>query len=239
MILTPKTRGMPLAERLWWARCIWENHYRYSFGRQANKTLAGIRLPSEPPAWVKDAAVPDYKSLAQPMTGYASLSDSANWGYFRIDQHFTICKGLRLTKANQLPGTNRFIGASEKNNGVTALIANIATFDAGCLTVPYNGSVGFAFYQDQPFLATDDVNVLVPKRPLNRWAQLFVATVIRHEKFRYTYGYKWTKERMEATEIRLPSTPEGEPDWAAMEAYMKSLPLSSAIATAESDILGQ
>jgi hypothetical protein len=96
--------------------------------------------------------------------------------------------------------------------------------------VVYNGnSVGWAFYQDEPFFASDDVNVLRPKTRVSKWSLMFVAGVIKHQRTRYTYGYKWTLERMKVTPIRLPATEEGRPDWAFMDAAMRGLPFSAAI----------
>ena len=40
------------------------------------------------------------------------------------------------------------------------------------ITVCYNGSVGETFYQDQPFLASDDVNVLYPKFDMTKEIRL-------------------------------------------------------------------
>ncbi|MGY1712793.1 hypothetical protein ACI8AC_25095 [Geodermatophilus sp. SYSU D00758] len=52
MILKPNDPSMSFAERFWWARCIQANQYRYSYGRQANRTLAAIKLPAEIPDFV-------------------------------------------------------------------------------------------------------------------------------------------------------------------------------------------
>lgn len=51
-ILTAKDPAMTLAEKLWWCTCLWANHYRYGFGRQANRTLSSLLLPSEIPSYV-------------------------------------------------------------------------------------------------------------------------------------------------------------------------------------------
>lgn len=56
-VLTPKDTGMSLVERLWWSRVIWANRWKYSYGRQANRTLAEITVPAEVPDWVKDKKV--------------------------------------------------------------------------------------------------------------------------------------------------------------------------------------
>jgi len=46
-ILTAKN-PMTDAEKLYWALCIRANRYRFSYGRQANRTLAGLVLPQMP-----------------------------------------------------------------------------------------------------------------------------------------------------------------------------------------------
>jgi hypothetical protein len=45
---------MTLREKLWWSMVIRANRYRYSYGRQANRTLATLALPTEVPSWVRD-----------------------------------------------------------------------------------------------------------------------------------------------------------------------------------------
>lgn len=233
MILRAKDPEMTDVEKLWWARCIWENRHLYSYGRQANRTLGGLELPDAAPKWIKTVAIPTIEGLAGPAGEAKELSDPSAWKPFRLDLLFDIQKGRRLTKADRQPGAVRFIGASEKRNGVTDLADVEPTFQPGCLTVAYNGSVGQTFYQDEPFFACDDVNVLIPYSPRTRLELLFVAGIIKHQKIRYTYGYKWTLKRMKATEILLPVTAAGEPDWEWMGNYMAGLPFSSIIARTE------
>jgi Type I restriction modification DNA specificity domain len=234
-VLRPRDPEMPLAERLYYALCIRHNAFRYTaFGREANRTLGTIDLPRDVPAWVYETPMPTHAGLTAPAGPEVALSDPGSWRDFTLSALFEIKKGMRLTKAARRPGPVRFIGASEKHNGITDRSDVVPTFSGGQLTVAYNGnSVGWAFYQDRPFFASDDVNVLEPREPVPVPALLFVAAVIKHGKSRYTYGYKWTLERMCNTAIRLPTTPTGKPDWAYMEAYMRSLPFSGLVAAAE------
>ena len=44
-ILVAKDTSMSLVEKLWWCTCIYANRYRFSYGRQANRTLAEIPIP--------------------------------------------------------------------------------------------------------------------------------------------------------------------------------------------------
>lgn len=51
-ILTPKVK-MRLAEKLWWCAAIRANAFKYSYGRQANRTLGALELPDECPAEIR------------------------------------------------------------------------------------------------------------------------------------------------------------------------------------------
>jgi hypothetical protein len=230
-VLTPLDQDMPLLHRLYYAMCIRANAFRYSaFGREANRTLSEIELPTSIPSWVGLAALPTVDGMASSLEPRTSLPERRGWKPFRLDRLFEVKKGKRVTKANRQPGDTRFIGASEKNNGVTDMCDLDPIFPAHTLSVPYNGSVGFAFYQAEPYFASDDVQVLIPRTEVTRDALLFVATMIRYEKDRFTYGYKWHLERMRATTVLLPALDDETPDWATMDRYMRGLPFSSAIA---------
>lgn len=90
-------------------------------------------------------------------------------------------------------------------------------------TVCYNGSVGETFYQDQPFLASDDVNVLYPKFDMTKEIALFIVPLIKTISTKYNYVDKWKQEVMVADEIMLPCTDDGEPDCDYMSSYMKKI----------------
>lgn len=61
-------------EKLWWARRIRANRYRYSYGRQANRTLREMALPP-PPTFVGHSAV-DYVVSELRRKSWASLQES-------------------------------------------------------------------------------------------------------------------------------------------------------------------
>ena len=91
------------------------------------------------------------------------------------------------------------------------------------MTTTYNGSdIGRTFYQERPFWATDDVNVLYPKFEINKYNALFLAPLIKAAGKNYVYKDKWQIEDMKKTSIYLPV--KGEmPDWKYMENYMRAL----------------
>jgi hypothetical protein len=143
---------------------------------------------------------------------------------------FTFFKGKRLRKEDMFEGETNYIGAISENNGIRQRVDAPAIFKPNCITVNYNGSVGETFYQSAPFWATDDVNVLYSKKwTLNKYIALFIATVIKANRYQFSYGRKWTMEKMKKSIVKLPATPQGSPDWDYMEQYIKSLPYSDRI----------
>lgn len=229
--LRPKV-PMTELQKLFYCLAIRANRYRYNYGRQANRTLGGIALPSleEIPPWVYSAPLPDVRHMREPAKpGGVPLLDTTNWQWFQLSDLFEIKKGKRLTKQDMIPGTTLFIGSSDANNGLTALIGQEPIHEGNTISVCYNGSVAEAFYQPRPFWATDDVNVLYPKFPLNPYRAMFLVTIIRREKYRFNYGRKWHLGRMEQSSIKLPALPSGKPDWDYMERFIQALPFSSQI----------
>lgn len=255
MVLTPKG-PMSEQEKLWWVLCITANRFRFGFGRQANRTLKDLVLPDlgNKPDWADSTNVLKFEGASCPQqVGTAAGLVTTHWRAFRYDEIFEIKKGYYNKKppTSAKEGSVPFIGATEYNNGVTAYIAhdNLRKFSkdgsinpnepldrkifpSECITVSNNGSVGEAFYQPAPFTCTHDVNPLYLKDKQVRLSPelgLFLATVIRADKYRWGFGRKWRPIRMPDSLISLPVTPEGLPDWSYMEGYIKSLPYSSQV----------
>lgn len=148
--------------------------------------------------------------------------ETKNWKWFKYSEIFDVQKGKRLTKADMTIGEIPYIGAIDSNNGVSAHISNNEHLhSANTISVSYNGSIAEAYYQTEPFWATDDVNVLYPKFDLNINIALFLTTIINREKYRFNYGRKWDKELMKSSKIKLPIDNNGKPDWQWIENYVK------------------
>ncbi len=147
--------------------------------------------------------------------------DRRNWKPYRIGELFRIVKGTRLTKANMVPGETNFIGASYENNGVTMHISNKGHIHpAGTITVSYNGAhTGVAFYQEEEYWASDDINVLYPNFPICKETALFLLPIIKKTGAKYGFVDKWEKETMAQDVLILPSK-DGTPDWEYIKEYM-------------------
>lgn len=213
---------------------------KYSYGRTVSmekyKKLL-IRLPATA------NGKPDFEYMAKyieslhsrPVTtavrGKRMELDIESWGSYTLGSLFDFVKGKRLTKADMIPGTVNYLGAVSENNGVRERIETTYCWKPDCITVNYNGSVGEAFYQAEPFWASDDVNVLYAKEfwTLNRYIAMFIITMIKANKYRFGYGRKWTLEKMKDTVVKLPCKKDGMPDFEYMEAYIKALPYSDRI----------
>lgn len=227
MVLEPK-KEMTFNEKLFYCMCIQKNAYRYSYGRQANKTLKDIVLPDDVPQWVKENKV---KPISTKISCEKMELNIQAWKNYKMDDLFDFVKGRRLTKADMVSGNTNFLGAISENNGIREKIAASHYWKPNCITVNYNGSVGEAFYQSEPFWASDDVTVLYSKDfwSLNQYLALFIITIIKANKYRFGYGRKWTLEKMKDTVLKLPSKDDGTPDFEYMEKYIKVLPYSDRI----------
>ncbi len=149
--------------------------------------------------------------------------DTTNWKWFSYETLFIIKKGKRLTKSDMEDGNIPYIGAIDSNNGLSAKIGNDKHLhDGNTISVSYNGSIGYAYYQETAFWATDDVNVLYPKFTLTKYIALFLCSLIEQEQYRYCYGRKWDLETMKQTKILLPAISDTEPDWQYMENFVKN-----------------
>lgn len=226
-VLTSKM-PMTLQEKLFYCTCIQKNAFRFSYGRQADKTLKDIDLPDTVPQWV----------ATTPVTPIASNNisiqqiDKENWSEYRMGDLFNFIKGRRLTKADMIVGDTNYLGAISENNGVRQHIQAESEdiCSPNCITVNYNGSVGEAFYQSEPFWASDDVNILYANGwEMNKYNALFIVTVIKANRYRFSYGRKWTLEKMKDTILKLPQAEDGSPDFTYMENYIKALPYGDRI----------
>lgn len=245
-----------------------QESFKFSYGRNCCAHLPDVEifLPVQHNAdgspvvdissrWSNKGFIPDWqfmedyiKSLHhKPLTtknkpGQVPDLKVSEWKRFLLGRLFDIQKGKRLTAEDQEDGENNYVGAIDSNNGVANHIGQEPIHSGNTISLSYNGSVGEAFYQAEPYWATDDVNALYPNfASFNESIGLFIVAVIRQEKYRFSYGRKWTLDNMRITEICLPVqhnsngtvfvdethkySDEGfVPDWQFMEDYIKALP---------------
>ena len=158
--------------------------------------------------------------------------DTDSWKAFSITNLFS---QLEIGKAQdsflQDGDDCLYLGAKKSSNGVmrTCKYDSELAHEGNCIVFICNGqgSVGYTNYMDRPFIATTDL-VMGYNEHLNPYVGMFLVTVLDLERPKYSFGRKW-KTHLADTEIKLPATAEGEPDWAYMESYIKSLPYGDCI----------
>lgn len=227
-VLIPKKK-MLLQEKLYYAKCITMNRYKFSYGRKPKgDRLKSIVLPSNAPMWVSSTNIQKLDISIEHT--HSKQLDIANWKAFEFQELFEIARGVGPRRCDlDGTGTTPFVTSSDSNNGRTGFTSMKPLHLGNTIGVNRNGSVAEAFYQKIPFCSTEDVHIFTPKFEMDAYIALFLTTLIRREKYRFGYGRKWGIQRMKISTIRLPITQTKEPDWEYMRAYIKALPYSSQI----------
>jgi len=224
-------------EKLFYCMCIKANKYKYNYGRQANRTLRDILVPdiAEIPDEVKQVDLNKFDNASKAIIDTKIQLKPDSWKEFKLTNLFIVSKGERLTKRNQVSGNTPLITAGDENNGVTAKI-DFETFKdskkyfKNTLTVDMFFNI---FYHDYTYFSDDNIHTLKIveeyEEKCNKYIYLFLATVLRKKKIKYSYGRQLRLNRLVKEKIKIPAKDNGEPDWNFMENYIKTIPYSSSI----------
>ena len=146
-----------------------------------------------------------------------------SFGLCYLSELFTFKNGSALTKRDNEAGSTPLVTASSINNGVDSLVDLPPTFPANSMTIVGVGLVGTTFYQDRPFVATNNVFVMIPKFELTPLRGLFLSTILNCERYRYCYGRVLNNKQLSKVTIRLPLTSSGDVNWDWIDEYMEKL----------------
>ena len=105
-------------------------------------------------------------------------------------------------------GSVPLISCGDYNNGLVGYFAipNKKRY-SNTLTVAYNGSWPLTTkFHPYEFGAKDDVAVLLPHAPMKKSVMLYVAALLNRMVWRYSYGRKCFREKLQDVEISLPVT---------------------------------
>lgn len=148
-----------------------------------------------------------------------------DWKYFKFDNLFIIRRGESLFVSDCEEGKTPYASASSVNNGISQHLDINPNRKGLCLQLNYDGSVGDCFFHKDPFFASEKIVTLTLKNyELNEKIAFFLETVIRQEKFKFSYGRKWSVDsKMKNSLIKLHADDGGNPDWLFMEKYIEKL----------------
>ena len=225
--LLPKEE-MTKEEMIYYALCIRANKIKYSYGRQANRTLKDIELPdfNQIPTWVNNHKVGSVELLEKTETINIDFKQCEDIFIFDL---FEVVRGKSKPISDMVieEGKTPIISSTGLDNGITGYTNFPATFNTGdnekCLTLAIDGSIGSCFYQNQPFIATGHVAILQPRFELNKYHAIYISSLLRKEgKLKYSFGRAWDLELVKNTQLKLP-TKDGGVDWQLIEDYIKSI----------------
>lgn len=223
-----------------------QEKYKYSYGRAFKMDLISstvIKLPATAdgsPDW--DFMEQYIKSLNhKPLTTQNSHPQHSlnidSWQKFSVRDLFEVKYGINmelnacvLAEDGDCSAIN-FVARTEDNNGVSAKVYPVEgkfPQPAGIITCAGGGSVLSTFLQEKPFYSGRDLYLLIPKYSMGKAAKLFIITIIKANKYRYSYG-RQANVTLPYLELLLPTTSEGKPDFEFMENYIKSLPYGDRI----------
>ncbi len=225
--------------------------YRYSYGRKRSQKQIKrdiVKLPvdaSGNPDWkYMNDFIEEIQSRNRPSEGPLKESiktnnvainnlDTSNWKPFLISDLFIVKYGINmeLSNCNEDIKEVNFVARTAENNGVSSIVEKVPgkePQDAGLISVAGGGSVLSTFYQDEPFYSGRDLYTLKAKDDIDMYAKLFIITLIKLEKYKYSYGRQANKT-LPYIEIKLPVDSSGKPDYSFMSNYIKSLPYGDKI----------
>lgn len=154
---------------------------------------------------------------------------------FLISDLFEVKYGINM-ELNALEETTSddpegvaFVARTAENNGVSAYVKKVEgkiPQPAETITVAGGGSVLSTFVQNREFYSGRDLYLLIPKdQHMSLLSKLYICTVIKQNKYKYNYGRQANKT-LPYLEIVLPVLEDGNPDYARMDEYIKSIPYS-------------
>lgn len=152
--------------------------------------------------------------------------DTSGWKEFRIGDLFEAC----LSKDDIQPkdfveGKIPLVSSGKENNGIIAFVEDkkARLWDENTLTIDMFGKV---FYQESPYFAVSHgrVNILLPKISMTKGCLQFIGCAIEKvASQKYAFNEMCTGTKVLKNNIKLPTTPDGAPDWAYMESYMANI----------------
>ncbi len=150
------------------------------------------------------------------------------WKKYNISELFDIQLSTGDNQANKpLDGKNPLISAGTTNNGICKFIdkpdLKSQLFNKNVITVDMFGKVYFHNYEFYS-VSHGRVNILIPKKEINRYVGVFIATIIEKRfKGKYNFSRMCSRSRLLKEVILLPANDTGNPDYVYMEQCIKAM----------------
>lgn len=152
--------------------------------------------------------------------------DHTKWKYFSLEELFDPIRGKRLKKEDRIKGNIPLVTAGEGNLGVKGFISNEKEIFHDCITIDMFCN---SYTHIDDFCCDDNVITLHGKDFIDKYAMIFICTVIERDKYRYQYGRQYRMKNFKKHSIKLPVTSKFNVDWEYMSNYIKQLPYGNLI----------
>lgn len=229
--LTAKTE-LSNAEKLFYCACIRANKYKYSYGRQANRTLKNLLVPSleELPSWINEVDLSHFDG-AEKSKIQKAISPPVIDKTTKLKDLFEVKNGIAATGlniiANRFSGCIAYIRPASTNIRVIRGFLERSVMDkkqiypTGSLFVSTNGegSHSYSYVSIEDFVPNSDVSVLVPKKEMSLELKLYYAKCIASNRYLFSYGRKPKGKRLAGLLLPKPTPAETK----EIEEFMKSL----------------
>lgn len=232
-VLMPKV-NLTLEQLYTVASIINNSRWRFSFGRKLTpKRLKALPIPSldklatslpKLDRFVIAARSPHKKARTPKfgVFGITSFFDPVRGDFHALDR----LKEGKVATVSRISEDNGIVGYFEKPRDARIYPP---------LTLTVSSVTGDAFVQPFPFIATDNVLVLLPKSKFSPALLYFFQAMINRERWRCSYGRQLYREKFSKTEVYLPVHERGIDTefieevmgdctyWAGIENYAKAV----------------
>lgn len=227
-------------QKLFYCTCIRANKYKYSYGRQANRTLKNLLVPAidEIPDWVNKVNLSRFDGVDKPaITSPQTVAPPLVLKLTTIDKLFEIQNGIAATnlKESIRPFSNSIMyirPASTHSRTLRSFIDKSSIkmeniYQSGSLFVSTNGegSHSYSYVSTENFVPNSDVSVLIPKEKMSLELKIYYAKCITANRHLFSYGRK--PKGFKLKKIKIPLFSDYEKS--EVDRFVKSLSYSSNI----------
>ena len=223
------------SQKIFYCCCIRANKYRYSYGRQANRTLRYLIVPSldEIPKWIESADFSIFDKINKAKCNKVTKLPTFNQ-LNSIGNLFDVINGIAATGLKEyeekFKGGIMYVRPAATQARTLRSYITISTvpkekiFPKDTLFVSTNGegSHSYSYVSTSDFVPNSDVSVLIPKREMSIEEKLFYAQCITANRYRFSYGRKPKGKKLK--DIKVPELVNT--DIKKVIDYVSSLPYS-------------
>lgn len=244
ILLLKEPRAKTIQVYLFMQTLLAANRFKYTYGRKVTEALykeTAVKLPASSdgkPDWQWMESYIDSLHSEPLKTNNADKAildafvfDIREWREFRVEELFDSIYKVASYDDSELERVDvwsekaiPYVTRTDLDNSVKSLVlsAGLDNIEAGNAIV-IGDTTSTISYQPGPFVAGEHI-IAARADWMNKYTGLFITCLLRQERYRYSYGRAYKLDSIRNTEIRLPVTSDGVPDWQWMESYIELLP---------------